>query len=134
MIKNATFVSEWDGGYATFRTDCKVDMDTGRVFDIEQVDVSGFDLNSLDYECVEISKYYYDVDYNDNDDTYSIVDYCAEELQDALMLASIEEFEEFCGFSMDGDDTKDNRLSALYDVIPQMPDDIIMEYWRKHYM
>ena len=109
-------------------------MDTGRVFDIEQVDVFGLDLNSLDYECVEIGKYYYDVDYNDDDDTYSIVDYCAEELQNALMLASIEEFEEFCGFSMDVQDTKDNRLSALYDVIPQMPDDIIMEYWRKYYM
>lgn len=73
MIKDATFVSEWDDGDAVFRTDCKVDMDTGHVFDIEQVDVSGIDLNSLDYECVEIDGCIFDVDIDD-DNNYFIVD------------------------------------------------------------
>lgn len=72
MIKNATFVSEWDGGYATFKTDCKVDIDTGEVFDIEQVDVSGIDLNSLDYEGVIMDGTEYDVYFDDNDNTYFI--------------------------------------------------------------
>lgn len=64
MIKNATFVSEWDGGYAMFKTDCKVNTDTCEVFDIEQVDVSGIDLNSLDYEGIIIDGVEYDVYYN----------------------------------------------------------------------
>lgn len=51
MIKNATFVS-------------KVDMDTGEVFDIEQVDVSGIDLNSLDYESVIIDGVEHDIFYD----------------------------------------------------------------------
>lgn len=72
MIKNATFVSEWDGGHATFKTDCKVDIDTGEVFDIEQVDVSGIDLNSLDYEGVIMDGTEYDVYFDDNDNTYFI--------------------------------------------------------------
>ena len=53
MIEHATFVSEWDGGYATFKTDCKVNTDTHEVFDIEQVDVSSIDINSLDYHTTE---------------------------------------------------------------------------------
>lgn len=72
MIKNATFVSEWDGGYATFKTDCKVNTDTSEVFDIEQVDVSGIDLNSLDYEGVIMDGTEYDVYFDDDDNTYFI--------------------------------------------------------------
>lgn len=72
MIKNATFVSEWDGGYATFKTDCKVDINTGEVFDIGQVDVSGIDLNSLDYEGVIMYGTEYDVYFDDDDNTYFI--------------------------------------------------------------
>lgn len=128
MIKDATFVSEWDGGYATFKTDCKVDMDTGRVFDIEQVDVSGLDLNNLDHECVEIDGYIYDID-TDDDNNYSIVEHCANDVQDYMMHASLDEFEDFCGFKLGDRDS----LVSLYDVIPQIPDDVIMEYWCKYY-
>lgn len=42
MIKNATFVE----------TDCKVNTDTNEVFDIETVDVDGFDLGILDCEYI----------------------------------------------------------------------------------
>ena len=38
MIKNAIFTSVWDGGYE-IKTQCKVDMDTNQVFNIESVDV-----------------------------------------------------------------------------------------------
>lgn len=72
MIKNATFVSEWDGGYATFNTNCKVDMDTGEVFDIEQVDVSGINLNSLDYESVIIDGVEHDIFYDNELQMYFI--------------------------------------------------------------
>ena len=70
MIKNATFVSEWDGGYATFRTDCKVDTNTHEVFDIEQVDVSSVDINSLDYEGVVIDGVEHDVCFDDETQAY----------------------------------------------------------------
>ncbi len=36
-VVTATFVSEWDDG-SIFATACKVDLDTGSVFDIDQVD------------------------------------------------------------------------------------------------
>lgn len=42
MIKNATYTSVWDGGYEV-TTNCKVNMETKEVFDIEEstVDISG---------------------------------------------------------------------------------------------
>lgn len=39
MIKNAKFTSVWDGGYEV-TTDCKVNMETKEVFDIEKTEVS----------------------------------------------------------------------------------------------
>lgn len=70
MIEHATFVSEWDGGYATFKTDCKVNTDTHEVFDIEQVDVSSIDINSLDYEGVVIDGVEHDVHFDEQVHAY----------------------------------------------------------------
>lgn len=54
MIKNATFTSVWDGGYAV-TTNCKVDMQTKEVFDIEVNDDDDIEeLNGLDYEYITI--------------------------------------------------------------------------------
>lgn len=50
MIKEATFTSVWDGGYEV-TTNCKINMETKEVFDIETVDV---DVNILEYEYVTI--------------------------------------------------------------------------------
>ena len=59
MIKNATFTSVWDGGYE-ITTDCKVDMETREVFDIEirEVDES---LEHLDNEYITIDGEDFDV-------------------------------------------------------------------------
>lgn len=62
MIKNATFTSVWDGGYEV-TTNCKVDMETREVFDIEvndnADDIEG--LNSLDCEYITIDGEKFDV-------------------------------------------------------------------------
>ena len=50
MIKDATFTSVWDGG-TEITTNCKVNVDTREIFDIEQatnIDVGS--LNSLEEE------------------------------------------------------------------------------------
>lgn len=70
--KIATFISEWDGGYATFQTDCKVNLSSGIVYDIESVDVSDFDLNSLDYEGVIIDGKEYPVSLSEDNNTYYV--------------------------------------------------------------
>ena len=59
MIKNATFTSVWDGGYEV-TTNCKVDMETREVFDIEmrKVDES---LEHLDNEYITIDGEDFDV-------------------------------------------------------------------------
>lgn len=73
MIKNATFTSVWDGGYEV-TTNCKVDMETREVFDVEvndnADDIEG--LNNLDYEYITIDGEEFDVinkDLNDVDVT-----------------------------------------------------------------
>lgn len=59
MIKNATFTSVWDGGYEV-TANCKVDMETREVFDIElrEVDES---LEHLDNEYITIDGDDFDV-------------------------------------------------------------------------
>ena len=62
MIKNATFTSIWDGGYE-ITTNCKVDMETRKVFDIE-VNDNADDieaLNNLDYEYITMDGEEFDV-------------------------------------------------------------------------
>lgn len=51
MIKDATFTSVWDGG-VKISTNCKVNIDTKEVFDIEISDVCG--VEDLDIEYVTI--------------------------------------------------------------------------------
>lgn len=53
MIKNATFVSVWDDGFEV-ASGCKVNTDTNKVFDIEQVCFDGLDLEILDREYIII--------------------------------------------------------------------------------
>lgn len=59
MIKNATFTSVWDGGYEV-TTNCKVDMETREVFDIEMREVDE-SLEHLDNEYVTIDGENFDV-------------------------------------------------------------------------
>ena len=132
MIKDAKFVSVWDNEMFRFETGCRVDMNTGEVFDIEFVDVDGFDLEVLDYEGVIIDEEFYELGYNDFG-VYSIINDCANMLETELCYVSLSEFEAFCGFHLEGKDNFVNRIDALYDVIPQMPDDVIMEYWHKYF-
>lgn len=61
MIKNATFTSVWDGGYEV-TTDCKVNMETREVFDIEINNDDNIEgLNNLDYEYITINGEEFDV-------------------------------------------------------------------------
>lgn len=61
MIKNAKFTSVWDGGYEV-TTDCKVNMETREVFDIEiNNDDNIEELNSLNYEYITIDGEEFDV-------------------------------------------------------------------------
>lgn len=61
MIKNATFTSVWDGGYEV-TTDCKVNMETREVFDVEVSNDDNIEgLNSLDYEYITIDGEEFDV-------------------------------------------------------------------------
>lgn len=52
MIKNGTFTSVWDGGYEV-TTNCKINMETKEVFDIEKIEVNE-ELEHLDSEYVTI--------------------------------------------------------------------------------
>lgn len=66
MIKNATFTSVWDGGYEV-TTNCKVNMETREVFDIEvnnSDEIEG--LNILEYEYITVDGIDYAV-YNAED-------------------------------------------------------------------
>jgi hypothetical protein len=53
MIKNATFTSVWDGGYE-ITTNCKVDMETREVFDVEISVGTECLVNELDYEYITL--------------------------------------------------------------------------------
>lgn len=56
------------------------------------------------------------------------IDKMANELQITVASLSKKDLDEFCGFDTDGM----TRLDALYDVIPQMPDDVIVEYYMQY--
>lgn len=51
-IVEADYVTVWDSGCSTFTTTCKYDKKANNVFDVESVEVDGFDLNSLDEEYI----------------------------------------------------------------------------------
>lgn len=60
-IKNATFTSIWNGGYEV-TTNCKVDMETREVFDIEVNDSDNIEkLNELNCEYITIDGEEFDV-------------------------------------------------------------------------
>ena len=60
MVKNATFTSVWDGGYEV-TTNCKVNMETKEVFDIEISEGTEDFVNELDKEFVTIDELDYPV-------------------------------------------------------------------------
>lgn len=68
VVKSATFTSVWDGGYEV-SSNCKVNMETHEVFDIEiSSDGQGF-IEMLDYEYITVDGKDYSVfdtsEYND---------------------------------------------------------------------
>lgn len=69
-IKNATFISVWNGNEFEVETSCKVNMDTREVFDIEVSDTDADMLHTLDYEYVAIDGIEYDVVPQDEFDDY----------------------------------------------------------------
>lgn len=75
MIKKATFVSVWDDGYE-IKSNCMVNTNTNKVFDIEMVcvDEPELDLEVLDMEYIIIDGNKYDV--------YSRADCVLDELSD----------------------------------------------------
>lgn len=56
MIKNATFTSVWDGGYEV-TTNCKVNVKTREVFDIEVADFDGLEFLEKEYITVDDEEY-----------------------------------------------------------------------------
>ena len=63
MIKNGTFTSIWDGGYEV-TTNCKINMETKEVFDIEMAEV-GDAVDILEAEFVTIDGIDYAVSNDD---------------------------------------------------------------------
>lgn len=67
MIKNATFTSVWDSGYEV-TTNCKVNMETREVFDVEKAEVDK-SLEHLDNEYITLDGVDYAVlNANEEDD------------------------------------------------------------------
>ena len=60
MIIDATFTSVWDGGFCV-TTNCKIDEETRRVFDIEVSEDTADMVNELDEEYVTINGVKYPV-------------------------------------------------------------------------
>jgi hypothetical protein len=56
QIREATFTSVWDGGFE-ITTDCKVNMETNEVFDIEIADVDGLEILEKEYIVVDDVEY-----------------------------------------------------------------------------
>ena len=77
MIKNGTFTSVWDGGFEV-TTNCKINMETKKVFNIEVSEDTADLVNELDYEYVTIDEKEYPVS-NDKEDTEYWYDYDGEE-------------------------------------------------------
>lgn len=69
MIKNAIFVSVWDGCEFEVATSCKVNTDTKEVFDIEMSDVDA-DLDILEKEYITIDGENYEVAFEDDYNCY----------------------------------------------------------------
>ena len=68
MIKRATFTSVWDGGYEV-TSECKVNIESKEVFDIESVNVDELDLEILEKEYITVDNKEYLVSQDREDDT-----------------------------------------------------------------
>lgn len=68
-IKEAEFVSVWDGGFAV-ATSCKVNMATKEVFDIEVSAVSADGLDVLDEQYITIDGEKFPVSDEETEDGY----------------------------------------------------------------
>ena len=95
MIKDAKFISEWKDPNVKFEGNCKIDMNTGVVFDIE-VDCDFNGLKVLYYEGIVIDGVDYCADWDDENGTYSIRFSCADMLKDVLMSMEGDLFNCFC--------------------------------------
>jgi len=56
MIKKAKFISVWDGGCKVI-TNCKVNMKTHNIFDIEKVDIEGLEILDAEYITIDGKDY-----------------------------------------------------------------------------
>lgn len=73
-VKKATYVSVWDDGLIV-SSDCKIELSTNRVFDIEEVDVDGLEI--LIDEYVLIDGVRYELTEGDNNDIFVVGhDFC----------------------------------------------------------
>lgn len=52
-IMDCTFNSAWDGETIVISTNAKIDLDTGRIFDVEKVDEE--DVETLDREFIDFA-------------------------------------------------------------------------------
>lgn len=129
MIKNAKFISEWKDPDITFEGNCKVDMNTGIVFDIE-IDCDYNDLRVLYYEGVVIDDIHYCADWRDESNAYSIRFACADMLQEVLMTMEGDEFNCFCGLPVD----RNTKEEFLFNIIFDMSDNDVMSYFHKYYL
>lgn len=68
MVKKAKFTSVWDDGYEV-TSECKVNMESKEVFDIELVNVDELDLEILEREYITIDDKEYPVSRDGEDDT-----------------------------------------------------------------
>lgn len=67
MIKNATFTSVWDKCYKV-TSNCKVNMTTKEVFDIEHTEIEG--LSVLEYKYITIDNVTYPVFLNNKNEGF----------------------------------------------------------------
>lgn len=57
-----------------------------------------------------------------------IMNQLADELQEFILAADNDIIEDFCGFALD----EISKENAVYQVMTQMPDDVLLEYYEKY--
>lgn len=68
MVKKAKFTSVWDDGYEV-TSECKVNIESKEVFDIEPVNVDELDLEILEREYIVVDNKEYSVSREGENDT-----------------------------------------------------------------
>ena len=56
-----------------------------------------------------------------------IMNHLADELQEFILAADNDTIEDFCGFAID----EISKEDAVYQVMTQMPDEVLLEYHKK---